>query len=145
MIEFEITKIEQLKEVASTILKYTDEYKIVCFYGRMGVGKTTLIKKICEELEIIDTVNSPTFSIVNEYNNISGQQIFHFDCYRLDNINQALDIGFHEYIESGNICLIEWPEKISMLLPHSILKVELLETSNFYRNIKIFVPSYEKE
>jgi tRNA threonylcarbamoyladenosine biosynthesis protein TsaE len=140
MIEFNIENKNDLKQVAGEILNLTKEFNIVCFYGSMGSGKTTLIKKICNKAEVIDFVNSPTFSIVNEYYTNSNQKIYHFDFYRLDKIEQAKEIGVEEYLDSGNLCLIEWPEKIEALLPHSILKIDIDVLINDIRKISITIP-----
>jgi tRNA threonylcarbamoyladenosine biosynthesis protein TsaE len=140
MIEFNIENKNDLKQVAGEILNLTKEFNIVCFYGSMGSGKTTLIKKICNEAEVIDFVNSPTFSIVNEYYTNSNQKIYHFDFYRLDKIEQAKEIGVEEYLDSGNLCLIEWPEKIEALLPHSIMKIDIDVLINDTRKISITIP-----
>jgi tRNA threonylcarbamoyladenosine biosynthesis protein TsaE len=93
--------------------------------GEMGAGKTTLVKAIGRELGIKETVASPTFSIVNEYQTADGQTIFHFDFYRLKNETEAYDIGVNEYFESGNLCIIEWPEKIPTLIPDHYLRIKL--------------------
>jgi tRNA threonylcarbamoyladenosine biosynthesis protein TsaE len=93
--------------------------------GEMGAGKTTLVKAIGKELGIKETVASPTFSIVNEYQTADGQTIFHFDFYRLKNETEAYDIGVNEYFESGNLCIIEWPEKIPTLIPDHYLRIKL--------------------
>jgi tRNA threonylcarbamoyladenosine biosynthesis protein TsaE len=93
--------------------------------GEMGAGKTTLVKAIGKELGIKETVASPTFSIVNEYQTVDGRTIFHFDFYRLKNEIEAYDIGANEYFESGNLCIIEWPEKIPTLIPDHYLRIKL--------------------
>jgi tRNA threonylcarbamoyladenosine biosynthesis protein TsaE len=93
--------------------------------GEMGAGKTTLVKAIGRELGIKETVASPTFSIVNEYQTADGQTVFHFDFYRLKNETEAYDIGANEYFESGNLCIIEWPEKIPTLIPDHYFKIKL--------------------
>ncbi|MDB2345727.1 tRNA (adenosine(37)-N6)-threonylcarbamoyltransferase complex ATPase subunit type 1 TsaE, partial [Flavobacteriaceae bacterium] len=100
------------KEIKSK-LKHT----VLVFEGSMGVGKTTLIHALCKELEILDTVSSPTFSLINEYKTKNGKSIYHFDCYRLETEEEAFDFGAEEYIDSGSLCLIEWPDRISSLLP----------------------------
>lgn len=97
---------------------------VVTFLGQMGAGKTTLIKQICQSLGTTDVVNSPTFAIVNVYEYGKGE-IYHFDCYRLKNIEEALDFGAEEYINSGELCLIEWPEVISRLLPEDTRTIRI--------------------
>ena len=97
-------------------IKSSNNRRIWSFEGEMGAGKTTLIKAICNTLGVIDEVSSPTFSLVNEYKTKDGKTIYHFDFYRIKNIEEVYDIGYEDYFFSGNICLIEWPEKIKELL-----------------------------
>ena len=97
------------------------------FRGQMGAGKTTLIKEICKELGVKHTVQSPTFSLVNEYHTENDQIIYHFDLYRLKNVQEALSIGIEDYLDSGNICLVEWPEQAEELwdIPHTTFQISL--------------------
>jgi len=118
-------KSDNLREVAQQLLSLLGDAKIVAFYGEMGSGKTTLIKAMCECLECVDAVNSPTFAIINEYFTKNGTTVYHFDFYRLKNIREALDIGVEEYLYSGNLCLLEWPETIETLLPENHVKVRI--------------------
>ncbi|NLO71076.1 MAG: tRNA (adenosine(37)-N6)-threonylcarbamoyltransferase complex ATPase subunit type 1 TsaE [Porphyromonadaceae bacterium] len=120
-----------------THLKNNPE-KVYCFYGKMGAGKTTFIKAICEELAVKDTVNSPTFSIVNEYETAEGEIIYHFDCYRINKIQEALDLGAEEYMYSDNYCFIEWPENIEQILPENAVNVEIEEMEDGVRMVTIF-------
>jgi tRNA threonylcarbamoyladenosine biosynthesis protein TsaE len=108
---------------ALEFLPLLQQSNIVAFYGEMGAGKTTFIKAICMELGVTNVVNSPTFAIVNEYYTAYNTPIYHFDFYRLKNVEELLDIGFEEYIASGNPCLIEWPEKAENLLPERRINV----------------------
>ena len=103
----------------------------------MGSGKTTLIKAIAEQFEIEDNVHSPTFNIVNEYRNLEDDIFYHFDFYRIKNENEAMDIGTEEYFDSGDLCFVEWPEKISSLLPDQYLKIDLEIISNTARKINV--------
>ena len=103
----------------------------------MGAGKTTLIKAGCRELGVLNTVQSPTFSIVNEYLTDVGETIYHFDCYRLKNGTEAYDIGVEEYLDSVNLCLIEWPDKIAELLPDKFIKISITQLSNGKRAIEL--------
>ena len=103
--------------------------KIIAFYGEMGAGKTTLIKEICKQIGVSDNVSSPTFAIVNEYRITSGEAVYHFDFYRIRNLQEAIDIGIEEYFNSGSYCLIEWPEKIAKLLPPQTVKLLLEKTT----------------
>ena len=125
-------KIENIDDIASAARKFIDEMGENCvfaFYGKMGAGKTTFIKAICEALGVTDPVASPTFAIVNEYADAQGQPIYHFDFYRIKNLREAYDIGCEEYFYSGYPCFIEWPEMIEELLPEDAVKVtiEVLE------------------
>jgi tRNA threonylcarbamoyladenosine biosynthesis protein TsaE len=127
----------QIKEVAKEISNELSASKFACFYGEMGSGKTTLIKKICEELGVKDEVSSPTFSLVNEYHSEDGKIIYHFDFYRIKDISEVYDIGFEEYFYSGNIVLVEWPELVEELLPEKFTKVEIELNGNDSRNYSI--------
>lgn len=128
---------KDLDKVAKEIINYSGEQNIWIFYGEMGSGKTTLIKAIARQLTIEDNVHSPTFSIVNEYGNLQGEVFFHFDFYRIKNEVEAMDIGIYEYFDSGNLCMIEWPQKIPTLLPEKHLKVDIKMTSDIGREINI--------
>lgn len=99
--------------------------KVILFYGEMGVGKTTLIKAICDELNVKNTVSSPTFSIINEYHTVKGDKIYHFDFYRIRSIDEVYDLGYEEYFYSKHYCMIEWPERITDLLPLEFEKVTI--------------------
>ncbi len=119
-------------EQIDAAVDYLDEHlsaSVICFDGPMGAGKTTLISELCKKWKVTDTVSSPTFSIVNHYESEIKGRLYHFDFYRLNDINEALDIGVEEYLDSENYCLIEWGERISPLLPHkrSIVKIEVDE------------------
>lgn len=121
-------QLNDLPKVAEAILKLAENRRVILFFGKMGVGKTTLIKEICLKLGIEENVSSPTFGIVNEYVG-EESKIYHFDAYRLENEDEAYDIGVEEYLYSGNWCFIEWPEKITGLLPleKELLKVDITE------------------
>ena len=123
--------IEQLDLVAKQILEQNPS-KVLLFNGEMGAGKTTLIKKLCENLGENEPTSSPTFSLVNEYYTTNNQYIYHFDCYRLKTEIEALDMGIDEYLYSGYWCFIEWAEKISNLIPeqHSVITIEILADGN---------------
>lgn len=123
--EFHINSIEQLSEVSDYLLSMRSEADIIAFYGAMGAGKTTLIKNLCHRMGVTDEVNSPTFAIVNEYITEEGESVYHFDFYRIKKIEEAYDIGFENYFDSGNLCLIEWPEMIEPLMPEKYIRVEI--------------------
>ena len=108
--------LEMLPQVASELLHFAAAQKIFCLYGEMGAGKTTFVKELCKALGVQDEVQSPTFSIVNEYKADNGNPVFHFDFYRLKKVEEAFDIGYEDYLFSGHTCFIEWPEKVESLL-----------------------------
>jgi len=135
-----ILKIEKLNSINSTARQFIEQIgdkTVFAFNGKMGSGKTTFIKAICEELGVKETVNSPTFSIVNEYEAVDKRIIYHFDCYRINKVQEALDLGAEEYLYSGNLCFIEWSENIASLLPDSLVNVNIEEAENGIRNISI--------
>lgn len=119
--------LDELPEIASKLLKVHEEKRIFAFKGKMGAGKTTFIKTICSALKVIDTVNSPTFAIVNEYFMEGGDSLYHFDFYRIKKQEEVLDIGYEDYLFSGKYCFMEWPELIEELLPENIVYVEIEE------------------
>ena len=110
---------------------------IFAFYGQMGSGKTTFIRALCEALGVTESVNSPTFAIVNEYLSGTGNPIYHFDFYRIKSLQEALDIGLEDYLYSGHLCLIEWPEYIEKLLPEETVKVAIEEQEDGSRIVKM--------
>ena len=117
----------QINIVAKKLLKTFSGKRVFAFYGEMGAGKTTLIKGICNYLGVLDTVTSPTFSIVNEYQTREGGIVYHFDFYRISKIEEVMDMGYEEYFFSSNYCFVEWPEKIENLLPEDCQKLYLYE------------------
>jgi tRNA threonylcarbamoyladenosine biosynthesis protein TsaE len=122
-----IFSIDQLEEVAQQIIANNPK-KVILFHGEMGVGKTTLIKQLCKTLGVTGATSSPTFSLVNEYEADDNQLVYHFDFYRLNKEEEALDMGVDDYLYSGNWCFIEWAEKIPNLIPevHSVITISLL-------------------
>lgn len=125
--DIEITDISQLPEVARKLLTSFPEERFFAFFGKMGVGKTTLIKELCNVLGVEDVVCSPTFAIVNEYSTVFDEPVYHFDFYRLKSVAEAYDIGYEEYFYSGCYCFTEWTEKIEELLPEHYVRVEMEE------------------
>jgi tRNA threonylcarbamoyladenosine biosynthesis protein TsaE len=132
--------IESLETIGKTARKFIDQIgdrTVFAFNGKMGAGKTTFIKAICEKMGVKETINSPTFSIVNEYEAADGRIIYHFDCYRINKIHEALDLGAEEYMFSGNLCFIEWSENIAPILPDSLVNVDIEEMEDGSRIVVI--------
>lgn len=122
----EITDLSGIDSAAREFLDATEGRSIIAFYGPMGAGKTTFTTAICRALGVeSDAVSSPTFAIVNEYRAAGGKSIFHFDFYRIKNLAEAMDIGFYDYIDSGELCIMEWPENVEELLPEETLRVKI--------------------
>lgn len=134
-----IENLNSINIAAQDFIKKIKNKKVFAFYGEMGAGKTTFIKAICENLGVEDMINSPTFSIVNEYLDADGNIIYHMDCYRIEKESEATDIGVTGYLYSGNYCFIEWPEKIKRLLPDDMVKVKIAETENGIRIVEFEV------
>ncbi|MFY0631008.1 MAG: tRNA (adenosine(37)-N6)-threonylcarbamoyltransferase complex ATPase subunit type 1 TsaE [Flavobacteriaceae bacterium] len=128
--------LSDLKEVAKEVVS-TSKHKILLFYGSMGVGKTTLIKEICNVLGIEDVAHSPTFSLVNEYQSSGKETVYHFDFYRIEDEEEAYDIGIEDYFYSNAWCLIEWPENIQNLLPLNSVEIHLTLLNDGQRNIQL--------
>lgn len=134
--EVPIPSLKDIDQAARSFLKQTEGHSLVAFYAPMGAGKTTFTAAICRALGVsADTVNSPTFSIVNEYLTDDGQTVFHFDFYRITKPSEALDIGLYEYLDSGCLCLMEWPENIEEILPEETLKVYIKVNDEMSRTV----------
>jgi tRNA threonylcarbamoyladenosine biosynthesis protein TsaE len=135
----QIYSLDEIDEAASQLLKAIQPNRIVCLYGAMGAGKTTLIKSICKILGVTDTVVSPTFAIVNEYSTSSGEPVYHFDFYRINKIEEVYDFGYEEYFyASQGICLIEWPELIEDILPtEGVIRFHIDVRDDGERDIKL--------
>lgn len=132
-----LRSLEDLPGAAKEIIQTLDGFTIVAVQGPLGSGKTTLIKEICKQLGVPGIVNSPTFALVNEYFTNTQKTIYHFDFYRINSIKEAYDIGYEDFFYSGNLCFIEWPEKIEELIPESSLRIVLEEKENGIREILI--------
>ena len=132
-----INGLEEYPAAAREFIKFMEKGRLFAFYGKMGSGKTTLIKSICEELGVTDTINSPTFAIVNEYEAGNGDTIYHFDFYRIKSIAEVYNMGYEEYLYSDAYCFMEWPELVEELLPEECIRVEIEENGNGTRTIKI--------
>ena len=136
---FFTSKIEDLNVVAEDILLFIYPNKKIAFYGNLGVGKTTLIKAISLQLGVTDLVQSPTFSIVNEYKlDLNNDKIFHFDFYRIKDEKEAYDLGYEDYFYSDNYCFIEWPEKIMNLINDEMVKIKICLEDNI-RKIEVII------
>ncbi len=130
-----IKGLPDIENAAGRFLELKGNCNIVALYGEMGAGKTTFAKALCKVLGVVDEVSSPTFNIVNEYLCKTGESVFHFDFYRIDNLDEVYDIGFSEYLYSGSLCIIEWPEKVEQILPDDTLKVQISVLKNHYREL----------
>ncbi len=126
-----------LAEVADLILENLNGRNVVAFRGEMGAGKTTLISAICERLGVEDDVTSPTFALVNNYRGNSGEELYHFDFYRIDRIEEAYDMGYEEYFYGSGLCLVEWPEKVEELMPEDAMNLNIRIISPTKREIEI--------
>ena len=124
--EIHIATLEDLGQAAKNFLEEIGDARLVAFYAPMGAGKTTFTTAVCKQLGVQeDAVSSPTFAIVNEYRTGTGEPLYHFDFYRIERLEEALDIGLYDYLDSGSLCLMEWPENIEDLLPEETLKVHI--------------------
>lgn len=136
--EIKINSIEQIHQAAKEFIAAMGDNTVFAFYGKMGAGKTTFIKAICEELGVTDVINSPTFAIVNEYrSDEAGELIYHFDFYRIQKLEEVYDMGYEDYFYSGALCFIEWPELIDELLPGDAIKVSINEEADGARTVTI--------
>ena len=117
--------LKELPEIARKLVEQFPEERVFAFYGKMGAGKTTFIQSVCRVLGSDDTVTSPTFALINEYNTKKNGSVFHFDFYRIKNLDEVFDLGYEDYLYSGSYCLIEWPELIESLLPEKVVRVKI--------------------
>lgn len=137
--EIKINSLENIREAAHQFVAAMGDNTVFAFYGKMGAGKTTFIKAVCEELGVTDVINSPTFAIVNEYRSESGELIYHFDFYRIKKLEEVYDMGYEDYFYSGALCFIEWPELVEELLPGDAVKVYIEEDEQGTRTIRMDV------
>ncbi len=136
MSSISIQSLEGIDKAAKEFLKATEFIHVIAFSGELGAGKTTFIQALCRELGVTTDVNSPTFSLVNEYFTADGSSIYHFDLYRIEDPAELFDLGYEEYFFSGDRCFIEWPEKASNLMPEDALMAEIIVASNGSREIR---------
>ena len=137
MTPLHIDSLAELPEAAEAVIEALGTRTVVAFRGAMGAGKTTLIREIAAQLGSADNVTSPTFAIVNQYSDRDGRPVYHFDFYRIDRPEEAYDFGYEEYFYSGDLCLVEWPEKIETLLPDDTMTVRITADSEQGRTVEI--------
>ena len=136
--EIKINSLDNIHEAAKQFIAAMEDNTVFAFYGKMGAGKTTFIKAICEELGVTDVINSPTFAIVNEYrSDETGALIYHFDFYRIKKLDEVYDMGYEDYFYSGALCFIEWPELVEEVLPGDAVKVIIEEIEDGIRSIRL--------
>lgn len=135
MFSRKIKSTAELDAIAKELIERFGTNRVFAFYGKMGAGKTTFIQSICRALGSNDNVTSPTFALINEYKSAENNSIFHFDFYRIKDIEEAFDLGYEDYIYSGNYCFIEWPEMIEQLLPEHLVEVKIEVDDNGSREI----------
>ena len=131
--------LEGLKDFASTLIERMGSVRVCIFHGEMGSGKTTFIKAIGEVLKVKDTMSSPSFSIINEYQTLTGNPVYHFDFYRIKSEVEAYHTGAEEYFNSGNYCFIEWPDKVDSLLPENYARVVISVDDNTHRTLEFTI------
>ena len=136
--EIKINSLDNIREAAKQFIAAMEYNTVFAFYGKMGAGKTTFIKAICEELGVTDVINSPTFAIVNEYrSDETGELIYHFDFYRIKKLDEVYDMGYEDYFYSGALCFIEWPELVEEVLPGDAVKVTIEEVEDGTRSVRL--------
>ena len=133
--EIKINSLDNIHEAAKAFLAGMGTAKVFAFYGKMGAGKTTFIKAICEELGVSDVITSPTFALVNEYTAGNCAAIYHFDFYRIKKLEEVYDMGYEDYFYGGNLCFLEWPELIEEILPEDTTKVTITEEADGSRKV----------
>ena len=136
--EIKITSLDSIHEAAKQFIAAMEDNTVFAFYGKMGAGKTTFIKAICEELGVTDVIKYPTFAIVNEYrSDETGELIYHFDFYRIKKLDEVYDMGYEDYFYSGALCFIEWPELVEEVLPGDAVKVIIEEVEDGTRSVRL--------
>ena len=136
--EIKINSLDTIREAAKQFIAAMEDNTVFAFYGKMGAGKTTFIKAICEELGVTDVINSPTFAIVKEYrSDETSELIYHFDFYRIKKLYEVYDMGYEDYFYSGALCFIEWPELVEEVLPGDAVKVIIEEVEDGTREVRL--------
>jgi tRNA threonylcarbamoyladenosine biosynthesis protein TsaE len=136
MFKAEISSLSEIDRIAELFIQAHPADRLFAFYGKMGSGKTTFIKALCDKLHVIDYVTSPTFALINVYETENVKDIYHFDFYRIKRLEELFDLGYEEYFFSDNYCFVEWPELIESLLPINTVKVHIIETLSGSRIIE---------
>ena len=136
MVNIPVPDLASLDDASRKLLEAFPDSRVFAFYGEMGAGKTTLIKALCRALHVTDVTSSPSFGLIYEYRTSGSNSIYHFDFYRIEHLEEAYDIGYEEYIDSGFYCFIEWPEKIASLLPPETVNVYLQILDNNERTLE---------
>ncbi len=139
MLRISIPDLASIDDAARELIDTWPDSRIFAFYGEMGAGKTTMIKALCRVLQVTDVTSSPSFGLIYEYRTRGSDSVYHFDFYRIEQLEEAYDIGYEEYIDSGQYCFIEWPEKIATLLPPETVNVNLKITGNNERTMEVEV------
>lgn len=135
--QIKIDSLETIHDAAKEFVEQLGDHTVFAFYGKMGAGKTTFIKAICEELGVEDVITSPTFAIVNEYRSaINDELIYHFDFYRIKKLEEVYDMGYEDYFYSGALCFLEWPELIEEILPGETVKVSITANNDGSRTVE---------
>lgn len=135
--EIRVNSLTEIDDAAKKFIENIGDSKVFAFYGKMGAGKTTFIKAVCEQLGVDDVITSPTFAIVNEYQSATtGDSIYHFDFYRIKKLDEVYDMGYEDYFYGGSLCFLEWPELIEELLPEDACKVTIEETEDGGRLVR---------
>lgn len=135
--QIKIQSLDNIREAANLFIENKGNGKVFAFYGKMGAGKTTFVKAICEALGVEDVITSPTFAIVNEYHSTkTDEPIYHFDFYRIKKLEEVFDMGYEDYFYSGSLCFLEWPELIEDILPQDVVKVKISEQEDGSRLVE---------